>query len=114
MAGFADYVVEVLAPLGPVQTRKMFGGHGVFYGGLMIGLIADDSLYLKVDKLSKTDFEALDLPPFEYSKNGKTFAMSYHLAPEAIYDDPDEAREWALKAYDTALRSKKPAKAKPQ
>lgn len=114
MSGFADYVIEVLAPLGPVQPRKMFGGHGVFYEGLMIGLIADDSLYLKVDKLSKPDFEALDLPPFEYTKNGKTFAMSYQLAPEAIYDDPDEAREWALKAYDAALRNKKPDKNKSQ
>lgn len=107
MSAFSDYVVEVLAPLGPVQPRRMFGGHGIFYDGLMIGLIADDSLYLKVDPVSKPEFEEMDLAPFEYSKNGKTFAMSYHLAPEAIYDDPDEAKEWALKAYDAALRSKK-------
>lgn len=100
-------MVEVLAPLGPVQPRRMFGGHGVFYEGLMIGLIADDSLYLKVDKQSKPDFEALDLPAFEYTKNGKTFAMSYQLAPEAIYDDPDEAKTWAQKACDAALRNKK-------
>jgi len=107
MSAFAEYVVEILAPLGPVTPRRMFGGHGIFYDSLMIGLIADDSLYLKVDPISKADFEALELPPFEYSKNGKPFAMSYHLAPEAIYDDPDEARHWALKAYDAALRSQK-------
>lgn len=107
MSEFANYVVELLAPLGPVKPRRMFGGHGVFYEGLMIALIADDCLYLKVDAQSKPDFEALGLSPFEYSKNGKTFAMSYQLAPEAIYDDPDEAKAWAQKAYEAALRNKK-------
>jgi DNA transformation protein len=104
---YVSYLKEVLAPLGVVRPRKMFGGHGIFYDGVMIGLVADDSLYLKVDKQTEGEFIALDLPAFEYEKNGKTFAMSYRLAPESIYDDPDDALQWARLAYEAALRAKK-------
>ncbi len=107
MSEYVNYLKEVLAPLGAVQPRKMFGGHGIFYDGVMIGLVADDSLYLKVDKQTEGEFIGLDLPAFEYEKNGKTFAMSYRLAPESIYDDPDDALQWARLAYEAALRAKK-------
>ncbi|MDD9892190.1 MAG: TfoX/Sxy family protein [Gammaproteobacteria bacterium] len=107
MSDFIDYLKEVFAPLGVVQPRKMFGGHGIFYDGVMIALVADDCLYLKVDKHTQAEFSDLDLPAFEYEKNGKTFAMSYRLAPESIYDDPDEALQWARLAYEAALRGKK-------
>lgn len=106
MSEYVSYLKEVLAPLGVVQPRKMFGGHGIFYDGVMIGLVADDSLYLKVDKQTEGEFIELDLPAFEYEKNGKTFAMSYRLAPESIYDDPDDALQWARLAYEAALRAK--------
>lgn len=107
MSEFVEYLREVLAPLGAVQPRKMFGGFGVFYDGVMVGLVAHDSLYLKVDRQTEAAFTELELPAFEYQKNGKTFAMSYRLAPEAIYDDPDEALQWARLAYEAALRAKK-------
>lgn len=107
MSEFVDYLREVFAPLGVTSPRKMFGGYGLFYDGVMIALVADDSLYLKIDSQTEADFIAQDLPPFEYEKNGKTFAMSYRLAPESIYDDPDEALAWGRLAYEAALRAKK-------
>ncbi len=39
-------------------------------------------------------------------------AMSYYLAPEEIYDDPDIAEIWARHAFDAALRNKKPKRKK--
>lgn len=107
MSEYIEYLREVFAPLGAVQPRKMFGGHGIFYDGVMIALVADDSLYLKIDKQTEGEFIALELPPFEYEKNGKTFAMSYRLAPESMYDDPDDALAWGRMAYEAALRAKK-------
>ena len=35
----AETLLELLAPLGPVQIRRMFGGSGVFLDGLMFGLV---------------------------------------------------------------------------
>ena len=107
MSEYIEYLYEVFAPLGAIKPRKMFGGHGIFYDGVMIALVADECLYLKVDKQSEEAFTVLDLPAFEYSKNGKTFAMSYRLAPEEIYEDPDEALRWARLAYEAALRGRK-------
>jgi DNA transformation protein len=36
----AEYLLELLAPLGPVSARRMFGGAGLFHGGTMFGLLA--------------------------------------------------------------------------
>ena len=92
---------------GPISVRKMFGGHGIFYERLMIGLVADDMLYLKVDAHSVPRFEKRGLAQFKYSKGDKVVGMSYYLAPEEALDNPSEMREWAKLAYEAALRSRK-------
>lgn len=105
MSEFVNYLYEVFERFGPIRSRKMFGGHGIYHNDLMFGLVADDELFLKADKESIPQFEALDLAPFEYQKNDKTFKMSYYRAPEEIFDDPDEATRWANIAFDAAVRS---------
>ncbi len=52
MIQFAENLKDVFAPFGAVSVRRVFGGHGVFFEGLMIALVADDVLYLKVDEAS--------------------------------------------------------------
>lgn len=105
MSEFVDYLHEVFVDFGPITSRKMFGGHGIYHQGLMFGLVADDELYLKVDQQSMSHFQASGSTPFEYIKNGKPLRMSYYLAPENIYDDPKQARYWADLAFDAALRA---------
>jgi len=48
MSQFVEYLHEVFERFGPIRIRKMFGGYGVYHGGLMFGLVADDTLYLLV------------------------------------------------------------------
>jgi DNA transformation protein and related proteins len=100
---------EVFALFGSVSARPMFGGHGLYHDGVMFALVADSVLYLKVDERSVDVFQEQGLTPFEYEKGGKTLRMSYYTAPESIFDDPEQAREWAVLAFDAALRAKKPA-----
>lgn len=107
MSEFTDYLQEVFSTFGPVHIKRMFGGHGMYYQQLMIGLVADDVLYLKADEKSRAYFEALNLEQFEYLKKDKIVKMSYYQAPEIIYDDPDEACQWADRAFEAALRSDK-------
>tara|TARA_B100000508_G_C11197540_1_gene151415 strand:+ start:23 stop:346 length:324 start_codon:yes stop_codon:yes gene_type:complete len=107
MSDFVEYLKEVFQDFGPVSARKMFGGHGLFHQGLMIGLVADDVLYLKIDEQSKAAFIDEGCEPFMYNKGGKQVQMSYFTAPDRVFDDPDEAVRWASLAYDAALRSKK-------
>jgi DNA transformation protein len=112
MSEFVEYLQEVFAQFGEIRSRRMFGGYGIYHNDLMFGLIEDNVLYLKTDNESVTRFEEKGLDPFQYVKNGKAMNMSYFLAPEEIYDDPEAATEWAKIAYAAALRSKKPAKKK--
>ena len=91
--------------MGPVEAKAMFGGYGIFMDGLMFGLVADDTLYLKVDAENQPDFEQLGLPPFRYSKNGKTFNMSYYQAPEEVLDAPAPLCDWGKGALAAAIRA---------
>ncbi len=105
MSEFISFLHEVFADFGEINTRKMFGGYGVYHQGLMFGLVADDELYLKNDAQTSAIFDQHNLEAFEYSKNDKTVKMSYNQAPEAIFDDPIEANKWATLAFEAALRS---------
>lgn len=102
---FAAYVVEITQSVGPVYSKRMFGGHGIFFEGLMFGLIADKTLYLKVDNESKPDFTGLGLEAFSYNKKGKEMKLSYFQAPEEALEDLEVMNLWANKAYGAALRA---------
>ena len=112
MSDYIEYLKEVFSEFGPVQPRRMFGGYGIFYKGLMFGLVEDDSLYLKVDETISSFFTDRELEQFSYEKQGKAFKMSYFMAPEGIFDDPEEAKIWADRSYAAAVRSSKPKKKK--
>ena len=111
-SAFADFVLEVLGPWRPVTARRMFGGHGVYHAGVMFALVADGTLYLKVDDESRGDFEAAGLSPFVYEAKGRRVSLSYSRAPEAMLDEPDVAREWAERGWQAALRAHLLKKAK--
>ena len=110
MSEFVTYLREVFEHFGAIQNKRMFGGYGVYRDDLMFGLVANDVLYLKADAESSGKFEELGLLPFEYVKNGKKMNMSYFQAPGEIFDDLDEAKVWADRAFQAALRSKIPKK----
>lgn len=114
MSEFVEYLKEVFIDFGQIQGRKMFGGYGIYHKGVMFGLVADDTLYLKADAEIAKLFEAKGLAPFEYGKGDKVVKMSYYLAPDEILDDPQEAAVWAQRSYEVAVRSKTSAKRKPQ
>lgn len=94
---------------GPITVRKMFGGYGLFCDGAMFGLVADNTVYLKADESTASHFESRGLGQFEYDKGDKSVKMSYYLAPDEIYDDPEEAAVSAKRSYEVAFRTKKKA-----
>ena len=111
--GFAELLQDLLAPLGAISIRRMFGGAGVYCNGTMFGLIDGDALYLKVDDTNRPDFQAEGLRPMVYDAKGKPIEMSYWRAPERLLDDPDEMLDWARKSIAVSLRNRKAGSAKP-
>lgn len=104
-SAFADFVLEQMADVPDVAKRSMFGGFGIYRSGLMFSLIANEQLYFKADEMLVQEFTALDLPPFVYSgKNGST-ALKYHLAPESVFEEPEQMALWSDKAYQCAVRA---------
>jgi DNA transformation protein len=112
MSEFVDSLHEVFERLGRIRTRRMFGGHGIWHEDRMIALVVNDTLYLKADAESAPHFDALDLPPFTYERQGQSMPMSYRLAPADLFEDRHEAALWGRRAYEAALRSGQPPKQK--
>ena len=112
MSEFVQSLHEVFERLGRIETKRMFGGHGVWYEGRMIALVADETLYLKSDAESAVHFDRLNLQPFTYMRQGKAMPMSYRLAPADLFEDREEAARWGRLAYEAALRSGQPPKPK--
>ena len=106
---FVVHLNEVFRLFGPLHASRMFGGYGLYHDDLMIGLVADDTLYLKTDAVSAPLFSEAGSSPFEYTKNGVSMKMSYASAPAEIFDDPQAAKEWACRALEAALRSRSKA-----
>lgn len=96
--GFVDHVLDLLAPIGAVSARRMFGGYGIYHNQRMFALIADDMLYFKVDDTTRPEFAARDLRPFRYRRQGRMTEMSYCQAPPEALDDSGAMCVWARRA----------------
>jgi hypothetical protein len=60
---FAEFLREQLAPLGSVSMRRMFGKTGVFYDGVMFGMVTANVLYLRVDDYNRVIFKEAESFP---------------------------------------------------
>ncbi len=105
---FVDNLHEVFSLFGPIRTRRMFGGYGIYQNDLMFALVADNVLYLKADDVSRQAFVEQRLSPFEYVRKGKPIQLSYYAAPDELFDDAELAKDWADRAFAAALRGRKP------
>ena len=71
----------------------------------MLGMVRDNTLYLRVDDHNRVAFkEAAAFPPLNYEKKGSTIDLSFWRAPERLFDEPDEFVTWARIALDAARR----------
>ena len=116
-AAYVEEVVERLGAFGPVSSRFMFGGFGLYADGAMFGLVDDGTLYLRADEVNRPSFEAVGAQPWVYEMKGKPSTMPYYPIPEDDFDDRDALRGWFEGARAAALRvaaAKKPRAPKAQ
>ncbi len=102
---YLDYLKDQFSILSNVTVKRMFGGAGVFRHGLMFAVYVGDGIALKADKETIPDFQNEDCVEWlPEKKNGTRVSMGYWYAPEFIFDDEDELRVWAEKAFEAAVR----------
>jgi DNA transformation protein and related proteins len=103
-AAFRTFVLDQLEDLGPVTPRSMFGGVGLYCRDLFFGIIARDVLYLKVDDVTRGDYERAGMQPFKpYPKRSAT--MQYYAVPVEILESAADLVTWARKAVGAARRA---------
>ena len=105
-SSYRTFIVDQLSRVVTrVRARSMFGGVGIYSGAHFFALLADDTLYFKVDDSNRSDFAARGMGPFRpYGAEGET--MQYYQVPEELVEDPEALRAWAEKAIAVAARKR--------
>ena len=104
-SSFKDYILsDVLAFLGNVRAKAMFGGYGIYWHDSFVALIADDELFTKDNLELKAKYINLDCHPFSYAKKDGVLAeMNYMSVPEEVMEDQDLLRARFTESLDLAL-----------
>jgi DNA transformation protein len=113
---FADHLRDLFGALGPVETRRMFGGAGVYLDDAMFALVVDDTLYMKADAGLARVYAEAGSEPFSYdTRTGARTIPGLMRLPDSALDDPDEALDWARRSLvpaELAATEKRAAKAR--
>jgi DNA transformation protein len=102
---FARHCTELLSSVGKVEGKRMFGGHGLYVDGVFVAIIAGDTLYLKADAQTQSQFAQAGCMRFEYTARGKQHEANYWSAPPEAMDSPALMEPWARLAMQAALRA---------
>ncbi len=103
-SAFTAFVVDQLDGLGDLLPRSMFGGVGLYCDGVFFGIIADDTLYLKVNADNRPDYEQAGITPFTPYADRPT-TMHYYAVPVGVLETASELVAWARKAVAAAATS---------
>jgi DNA transformation protein and related proteins len=99
---YLAYVLEQLAELPHVSSRRMFGAVGLYADELFFGLIDDDTLYLRVDDRNRADYATRGMAPFRPYKDKPLLSMSYYETPAEVLEDALELLSWARRSLEVA------------
>lgn len=89
---FRDYIFDQVELLGNIQIKKMFGEYGLFYREKMVGVLADNKLYIKPTLEGKELLKEVVMEKFY--EQGKP----YFLIEET--DDKDFLWRLIIKTYE--------------
>lgn len=107
---FVVYVTDQLRRWASVSARRLFGGHGIYRGAKIFGIVSRDTLYFRTDTINRPDFEAAGMAPFRVGQSGR-IALSYHEVPVEVIEEPELLAKWADSAFAAALRRDQAPKA---
>lgn len=104
-------LLDLLAPLGKLSARAMFGGHGLYFDGKIFGIEAGGTIYFKVTPSNRANYQAAGSHPFQYASQHKSVTLTYWKVPDEVLENRELALSWATDAIK-ASRELPPAKRK--
>ena len=100
---YLNFVIDKLSQIGDVRSRAMFGGYGIFYEGSMFALIAEDTLYFKVNESNRGMYEKARSKPFPHG-------ISYWEVPTEVIEENTKLHDWANISIEIAREAAKKRK----
>jgi DNA transformation protein and related proteins len=102
---YRTYVVEQLAAMPALSTRRMFGGIGIYSDACFFALIDDDVLFFKVDDSNRDDYGSRGMKAFMPFPGQPS--LGYFQVPPDVLEEPEELTRWARRAVEVAQKKKK-------
>jgi DNA transformation protein len=93
---FRDFVLEQLADLDGLRCKRMFGGHGLYWGEQFFGIVYDGRLYFKTHPDTLQGY--LDNHAAVFAPSEKQTLKNYREVPVEILEDAKQLAAWARKA----------------
>ena len=103
---FLTFVLEQLGAVREVSSRRMFGGVGLYSGETFFAVIDNDTLFFKVDDLTRPRYVKRKMPPFQ-PVPGEAAMMGYYQVPPSVLEDDDAMTDWAREAIEVGKRAPK-------
>jgi len=95
-----EFVLDQLCDLDELGCRPMFGGYGLYMGGLFFGIIFQGGLYFKTGPATVHEFLGRGMQPLRPNK--KITLKSYYEVPADVIEDAELLTEWAERAITNA------------
>lgn len=85
---YLNFIMDKLSPIDGIRSRAMFGGYGFFYECSMFALIAEDTLYFKVNEPNRAMYKKAQSKPFPHG-------ISYWEVPTEVIEENSKLLDWA-------------------
>jgi DNA transformation protein len=101
--GYRTFIVDQLAAVPALSTRRMFGGVGLYSGESFFALIDDDVLFFKVDDANREDYVSRGMKAFMPFPGQPS--LGYFQVPAEVIEEAEELTRWARRSVEVAQRA---------
>lgn len=102
---FIEYIKDILAPFGQITTCAMFGSYGIYKDGVIIGIVARNELYFKIDNKVVEYLKSFVSEPFTYNISNKLITISYWKVLPEILEQEEKLANLVSMAFDASINS---------
>ncbi len=104
-SSLASHVTEQLSFLGSISNRVIFSAIGIFIDERLLGIVADDVLYLHTGPSNRDDYLSRGCRQFKPYPNAYNLTTDHHQVPDEIVNDPEQLKVWGERALSAAIEA---------